>query len=235
MNDPNTDLLARMAEALGELRARMVFVGGCATALLITDPAAAPVRATQDVDAVVAIASKVEYLRLGEALRAKGFSQTLAEGEPPYRWSLGGMKLDVLPSEEEVLGFSNRWYEAVLRTAVSVQLPAGPAIRLVTPACFLASKLAAFTDRGRGDYFESHDLEDVLAVVDGRPEIVAEIAQADPEMRRYVCGAFARLLDDEGFVNALPGLVTDGSPPTRAPLVLKRLRSIVAALNRGDA
>jgi predicted nucleotidyltransferase len=193
------------------------------------------VRATQDVDAVVAIASKVEYLRLGEALRARGFSQTLAEGAPPYRWSLGGMKLDVLPAEEEVLGFSNRWYQAVLRTAVSVQLPGGPAIRVVTPACFLATKLAAFADRGREDYLESHDLEDVLSVVDGRPEIVAEIAQADPAMRRYVCGAFGRLLDDEGFLNALPGLVMDGSPATRAPLVLERLRSIVAALGRLDA
>lgn len=132
MNEPNTELLTRMAEALGELRERMVFVGGCATALLITDPAAAPVRATQDMDAVVAIASKAEYLRLGKALRARGFSQTLAAGEPPYRW-----------------------YEAVLRTAVSVQLPAGPAIRLVTPACFLATKLAAFIDRGREDYREA--------------------------------------------------------------------------------
>lgn len=85
MNDANTELLLRMAEALGDLRERLVFAGGCATALFITDPAAAPVRATQDVDAVVAVASTVEYLKLGEALRARGFSQTLADGEPPYR------------------------------------------------------------------------------------------------------------------------------------------------------
>ncbi len=63
MSDANTELLAQMAEALGDLRERIVFVGGCATALLITDPAVAPVRATQDVDAVVAIASLPEYLR----------------------------------------------------------------------------------------------------------------------------------------------------------------------------
>ena len=45
MSDANTELLMRMAKALGELRERLVFVGGCATALLITDPAAAPARA----------------------------------------------------------------------------------------------------------------------------------------------------------------------------------------------
>ena len=228
MSDANTELLVRVAEALGDLRERVVFVGGCATALLITDPAAAPVRATQDVDAVVAIASKVEYLKLGEALRARGFSQTLAEGEPAYRWSLSGMKLDLMPAKEEVLGFSNRWYEMALRTAVSVKLPDGPSIRLVAPVCFLATKLEAFEDRGAGDYLASHDLEDVLSVVDGRPEIVAEVAQVDPELRRYVAGVFARLLADEGFVNALPGLVMDGSPAIRTPAVRERLVSIAA-------
>ena len=217
-----------MADALGELRERLVFVGGCATALLITDPAAAPVRATQDVDAVAAVASAVEYLRLGEALRARGFSQTLAEGEPPYRWILGSMKLDVMPAREEVLGFSNRWYESALRTATRVTLPHGVAIRLVTPACFLATKLEAFEDRGAGDYLESHDLEDVLSVVDGRPEIVAELAQAEPQVRRYVAEVFARLLADDGFMNALPGLVMDGSPSIRTPAAQERLKSIAA-------
>ena len=46
--------------------------------------------------ALQSIASTVEYQRLGEALRARGFSQTIAEGEPPYRWTLRGMKLDLM-------------------------------------------------------------------------------------------------------------------------------------------
>lgn len=112
MRDPNTELLARMAAALGELRERLIFVGGCATSLLITDPAA-----------------------------------------------------------ENVLGFSNRWYDLALRTARIVQLPGGGLpVRLIRPDCFLATKLEAFEDRGAGDYLGSHDLEDVLSVVDGRSE-----------------------------------------------------------------
>ena len=51
--DPNLAMLERIAEALGPLRHRMVFLGGCATGLLITDPAAAPIRATRDVDVIV--------------------------------------------------------------------------------------------------------------------------------------------------------------------------------------
>ena len=228
MAESNIELLTRIVEALGELRERFVFVGGCATALLITDPAAPPVRATHDVDAVVATVSLAEYHRLGDALRARGFSQTLAEGEPPYRWTFAGMKLDVMPTSETVLGFSNRWYEPAMRTAATVQLQEGLDIRLVTPAYFVATKLEAFEDRGRGDYLESHDLEDVLSVVDGRPEIVDEIAKAEAQLRSYVAAAFARLVADEGFLNALPGLIIEGSPAVRSPVVLQRFIAIAA-------
>ena len=227
-NDPNIELLTRVAEALGDLRERLVFVGGCATALLLTDPAAPPVRVTHDVDAVVAIVSLPEYHRLGNALRARGFSQTLAEGEPPYRWTFAGMKLDVMPTSEKVLGFSNRWYEPAMRTAMTVPLRGGPEISLVTPSYFVATKLEAFEDRGRGDYLESHDLEDVLSVVDGRTEIVDEIANAEPSLRAYVGSTFAKLIADDGFFNALPGIILDGSPPSRLPVVLERLKAIAA-------
>lgn len=229
MADPNIDLLTAVAEALGEVRERLVFVGGCATALLITDPAAPPARATHDVDAIVAIVTLAEYHRLGADLRDRGFSQTLDEGEPPYRWTLAGLKLDVMPTVEAVLGFSNRWYEHAMRTALPVELRKGLTIRLVTPPCFIATKLEAFRDRGEGDYLASHDLEDVISVVDGRPELVAEIAVAEQPLRNYVAGEFARLLADEGFLNTLPGLVFDGSPAVRLPLVLERLKNIVRA------
>ncbi|NBR29603.1 MAG: hypothetical protein EBT83_14510, partial [Betaproteobacteria bacterium] len=124
-NESNLELIANVAEALGDLRERFVFVGGCATGLLITDPAAAPVRATRDVDAIVAVVSLADYQGLSEQLRARGFSQTLEEGEPPYRWTLSGMKLDVMPTADEILGFSNRWYAQAMQTANVVELRRG--------------------------------------------------------------------------------------------------------------
>jgi predicted nucleotidyltransferase len=59
----------------------------------------------------------------------------------------------------------------------------GTSIRLVTPACFLATKLAAFGDRGRHNPIASHDLEDMITVIDGRREIVTELAAAPSELR----------------------------------------------------
>jgi len=115
-----------------------------------------------------------------------------------------------------------------MATALTLSLRRGLDIGLVKPAYFIATKLDAFAERGKGDYLESHDLEDVLSVVDGRPEIVDDIAQAEPELRRYVGKIFADLVADEGFLNALPGLIVEGSPAVRAPVVLERLRTIAA-------
>ncbi len=151
-NESNLELIARVAQALGALREQFVFVGGCATGLLITDPAAAAVRATKDVDAIVAVASLADYHGLAEKLRACGFTQTVEEGEPAYRWTLAGMKLGVMPTSEAIFGFSNRWYVPAMQTATVVQIRENLSIRLVAPAYFVATKLEAFLGRGAGDY-----------------------------------------------------------------------------------
>lgn len=226
MADPNIELLTRVAEALGDLREQLVFIGGCATALLITDPAAAPVRATADVDAIIAVVSLPEYHQLGEALRARGFSQALEQSDPPFRWTFAGLKLDLMPIDPAVLGFGNRWYELAMQTAITTTVLEGMSIRLITSTCFVATKLVAFLDRGKGDYFDSHDLEDVLSIVDGRPELVEELGGAEAEIREYVAGVVVRLLADQDFINALPGMVIEGSPANRSPIVLQRLRAI---------
>lgn len=46
MPNPNLELLELAAERLRQLLPEIVFVGGCATGLLIDDPGAAPVRGT---------------------------------------------------------------------------------------------------------------------------------------------------------------------------------------------
>lgn len=72
-NDPNLPILTLIAEALGDLREDMVFVGGCAAGLLLTDPAAEFIRATKDVDAIVGAVSLGEYYRIEARLPERGF------------------------------------------------------------------------------------------------------------------------------------------------------------------
>ncbi|MGH9764461.1 MAG: hypothetical protein ACREAC_26810 [Blastocatellia bacterium] len=73
----NRQLLAAMAARLKQLLPEIVFVGGCTTGLLITDPAASPVRATDDVDVIVEVASYAEYARFSKAFATSDFPKTL--------------------------------------------------------------------------------------------------------------------------------------------------------------
>jgi hypothetical protein len=59
-------------------------------------------------------------------------------------------------------------------------------IRVVTAPYFLATKIEAFKGRGRGDFLASHDLEDLIYVIDGRSTIVEEVQTATPLLREYL-------------------------------------------------
>src|SRR5713101_8127865 len=87
-----------MAARLKPLLPEIVFVGGCTTGLLITDPAASPVRATDDVDVSVEVASYADYARFSKRLRNLGFSEDSSEHAPICRWLIDRMKLDVMPN-----------------------------------------------------------------------------------------------------------------------------------------
>ena len=76
MTSPNREALIRVARALGPLTEDLVFVGGQAGELLVTDPAAVRVRPTEDVDVICEVATKGEYHQLGERLRLRGLRRS---------------------------------------------------------------------------------------------------------------------------------------------------------------
>jgi hypothetical protein len=134
--------------------------------------------------------------------------------------------VDVMPVNEHVLGFSNRWYRAAIETAQTLEV-AGHDVRVVTSALFVATKLEAFHGRGDGDVVASHDLEDIVAVVDGRPELTSEVAAAPTDVRDYVASQLRALLDDRDFVEALGGfLLPDPASQERRGILERRLRSL---------
>jgi hypothetical protein len=87
-----------------------------------------------------------------------------------------GLRFDLMPVQPEVLGLSNRCYPYAVETAEPVQLGPAITIRLVSAIAFVATKLEAFAGRGGGDFLNSHDLEDVLNIADGREELASEMA-----------------------------------------------------------
>lgn len=110
-----------------------------------------------------------------------------------------------MPIDEKILGFSNHWYKAAISHATEVTLPSGISIRVVSPAYFLATKFEAFAGRGKGDYF-SHDLEDIVFVMENRSRIIVELMDCPEELKKYFFSKAALLLCDD-FLNVLPGLL----------------------------
>lgn len=102
----NIAMLEEVAEALGDLREEIVFVGGATTAFYVDDPASPSPTPSDDVDCVVEIASKQDYEKLEAKLRKRGFKEPFAEENPPVcRKHLKNIKVDVMPTDEKILGF----------------------------------------------------------------------------------------------------------------------------------
>ena len=208
-------------DRLGELADEMVFLGGCATGLLITDPAAPPIRVTRDVDAIVHVVSLNEYYKLSAKLRAHGFSEDRSEGAPICRWVTDNVILDVMPTDTTILGFGNEWYQAAAEHAEVISLPSGKQIRMVSAPYFLITKLEAFAGRGGGDYLASHDMEDIIAVLDGRPEIVEEVKKTDPMLVMALSERFRHLMQERFFLDSVSGhMPTDAASQGRVSIIL---------------
>lgn len=93
---------------------------------------------------------------------------------------------------------------------------------------FVATKLEAFRDRGKGDILSSPDLEDIISVVDGRDELVSEVRGQSAPLRAYVGAEMHRLLG-AGLLDALPGYVLpDGVSQARIALIHERLEELAS-------
>lgn len=180
----NLERLARVARRAEPLLDRLVFVGGAITELYFSDPASGRVRPTTDADAVIEAATYVAYRRISAELQELGFRQSADQNDPIYRWRADGDVLDVMPIDPDVLGFSNPWYAEGVQRSVTYWLSDDLGIRIFPPPLVLASKLAAYADRGRDDPYLSQDLEDVVALLVNRPELVDEV-EAEPEATRH--------------------------------------------------
>jgi len=225
--NPNLEILERVIAQLAELADDMVFVGGCATGLLITDPAAPPIRITKDVDAIVQVLTKAAYYKLSDKLRAKGFKEDTSDDAPLCRWVGKNVILDVMPTEKEILGFGNQWYKEVALNASEITLPSGNNIYMVSAPYFLITKLEAFDGRGHDDYLLSHDIEDIIAVMDGRPELVNEVIQSKSNLVTELSKRFQILMKDERFVEAVSGhMPTDETSQARVSSILNTMRNI---------
>jgi len=209
-NNPNLAILELVAHALGPVCDSVIFVGGCATGLLLTQERPDRIRMTEDVDIVAHALTVHDYHAIEKQVRARGFSNDMRPDAPICRWVYKSVTLDLMPIVKDILGFANRWYPLALQTALPVTLPSGITVKLIAAPVFIGTKLEAFKDRGkdasgRPDFLGSHDLEDIITVADRRPELLEECRTAAPELRAYLATEFQALFANSEFEQALSG------------------------------
>lgn len=230
--DPNVASVELVATALGGLREELVLVGGCAASLLIDSPTAPPPRVTYDVDLIAAVTALRDYHALEKRFARQGFKRDLSPDAPICRWRVRNIGVDLMPTDETVLGFSNRWYVEAVRSALRLTLPSGTAINLISAPAFLATKFEAFDTRGQGDPVSSHDFEDIINIIEGRAMVVEETAASQAALRAYLASRFAGLVAMPDLMNVLPGLVAqDELHSQRVAHVFKQMSAIAALKN----
>lgn len=220
--DPNIGIIELLADALGDMRSQFVFVGGCAVGLLLTDRAGEALRPTNDVDVITEVTGLASYYALAETLRSKGFSDSQ---DVPCRWLYRGVKVDVMPTDGTILDMHSQWYDEAVRSAETRRLPSGNDIRLITAPHLLATKIDAFHDRGNNDFQSSHDLEDIVSVIDRRPELASEVQAQSEALRGFIAEELDGLLSLAAFVNSIPYHLRP-SEGARAEIVIRRMRDL---------
>lgn len=220
-------MLEEVAQALGEtLREQVAFVGGCTTALLITDEyTLETIRGTDDVDLVIHLTGTTDWYRLEEKLKPRGFKNT-GQDSVTCRLRLGALKVDFMPTDEKVLGFANTWFVGGLENAIYYTLPNTIRIKVFAAPWFLAAKLQAYQGRGRGDVLMSSDIEDIIALLDGREELIEEIERAPAELRHFVREQFLALLKLQAFRDVIQ---STAQGPDREALIHRRLMTLIEA------
>ena len=220
-------MLVIVAQALGdELLQQVVFVGGCTTGLLITDKATLEsVRYTDDVDLITHVIGYSHWVRFQQQLNERGFAIS-PDDNVICRMRLGELKVDFMPDDASILGFSNRWYGDTLEHSKEVTLSDGTAIRLITPPYFIATKLEAYSGRGNSDPLASHDIEDLLNIVDGCEALQQELEQAEPILKTYIAQQISLLLRHRDFEYAVQA--TARNIPEREAIIFRRLDALAA-------
>ncbi|MFN2323756.1 MAG: nucleotidyl transferase AbiEii/AbiGii toxin family protein [Trueperaceae bacterium] len=201
----------------------IVFVGGAIVTLLLADPGALAPRATRDVDVVVDVATYAAFARFETQLRTAGHNPD--RDGPTGRWLIDGVPVDVTPVDASVLGFTNRWYRPLVDTAQRIEVAEGLWIRVASPPMFLAAKLEAHADRGRGDPYMSRDLTDVITLVDGRPNLGDDIGRLPESIREFIQASLEDLVKRSDLLTLVQAhLPPDDASQARADEILRRLR-----------
>ena len=216
--------MAEVASALGAFTQEVVFVGGAVVSLYTDDPASDEIRPTQDIDLTLAISSLGQWESVQEKLSALGFYPD-AFGHAICSYKYKDILIDIMASEDGPLGPANRWYKIGFEDLWTTKAKEEE-IKILSAPCFLATKFEAFNDRGK-DLRTSHDIEDIVYVLDNRTTIVEEIANCDHRIRSFLKFELQEIINKKMITEVLLAHIHPLMIDERLPIVEEKIAQIV--------
>ncbi|HRG26654.1 MAG TPA: nucleotidyl transferase AbiEii/AbiGii toxin family protein [Chitinophagales bacterium] len=200
-----------VATALDTLKEKVVFVGG-ATISLYPDQPVFEVRPTDDVDVIIEILNYSDRSELEEKLRSIGFAHDIESGVI-CRYRIQGIVVDIMPTNDSSIGFTNIWYPEGYKNAVNYKIDERCIVKILSAPYFIATKLEAYKNRGKDDGRTSKDFEDIIYVLENREVIWDEINNSTENLKNYLLTEFRNLLKNPNLFEWIDCHVERGSPP----------------------
>jgi len=220
----NIGIVAEIAAALKDLKQEMVFVGGAIISLYTDDPASDEIRPTQDIDMTLNIINLAHFNQLQQKLKSLGFHPD-PYGHAICSYKYKDIAVDIMAMEDGPFGPSNRWYKIGVQDLMTARAN-DQEIKILSAPCYLASKFEAFNNRGT-DYRTSHDMEDIIYVVDNRINIVNEIMQSDIRIKSYLKEQFQTVVNKGLLSEVLLAHIHPLMLEERIPVVEEKINLIV--------
>jgi predicted nucleotidyltransferase len=222
----NITRIKAVSNALAKLETPVVFVGGATVSLYTDVEFRENARPTDDVDVIVELVAYKNYAAVEERLRAIGFVNDVYS-KVICRYKYQGLIVDIMPTSEKVVGFSNKWYAPGFKLAVDFEIDRQHTVKIFPVTYFIASKLEAFKSRGKNDGRTSSDFEDIVFVLSNRNTIWKELQDTDEIVKQYLKDEFRKLLSGN-FIDEWMAVHLDYNDGQRGDLILNNLKEFAS-------
>lgn len=220
----NIAVVAEIAEALQDIKQNMVFVGGAVVSLYTDDPAADEIRPTQDVDMTLNIVNLSHWQQVQEKLGELGFHPN-PFGHAICSYKYKNIPVDIMATEDGPLGPTNKWYKIGFENLWTAAAK-NQEIKILSAPCYLASKFEAFNNRGK-DYRTSHDMEDIIYVLDNRINIVSEIEMDNSSVVLFIKEQLNTIIQKGMLQEVLMAHIHPLMLEERLPIVEEKITQII--------
>jgi len=226
MVSKNMEMINIVSAGLGQLNNELLYVGGSVVELYVDQNTAGDIRVTEDVDLVVQISSRGDFYKFEENIRKLGFKNDISTGVPICRWIFKKIKVDFMPADMTILGFSNKWYDLGFKKKEIITLDNGIDIYILPLIIYLATKIEAVFDRGIKDLRLSHDFEDAIYLLENSKSFKEFFVLADPITKSFLTEKFNSLIKMSIFREALVCTLPYGADATDIDNILKKINWI---------